>query len=185
MLLDTVDLGAFIDVNPVTSLHLADHLPKTLKRRAEELKVEGPLTPPILSDSPMNKLKSVTFADLDQVCGALEPWIDEDRPDTSDPQSSMDELFKSMEPLAKEAKRKVENEKLSGPDTVARVEVPDVDFTLPVAPWDQYSRRKSEKHRIGVTELESQMRFSIDVKHNDLKSASTWHGISDLEFPWC
>ena len=34
------------------------------KRKIEDLKVEGPLTPPILSDSPVKKLKSVSFPDM-------------------------------------------------------------------------------------------------------------------------
>ncbi|UPX18898.1 uncharacterized protein EKO05_0009181 [Ascochyta rabiei] len=184
MLLDVADLNAFFDAEEAVSPHFPDRTSTTLKRRAEYLKVEGPLTPPILSDSPMKKLKSVSFAEMIQVCETLEPWTDEHRSDASETHSTTEELAKEIGPLANEVNRRIENEKLTGADTVARVEVPFVDMTLPVAPWNEYSQQKSKHRHSGVTELEAQMRFLQKVKRNDLRTACAWHGVSDLELSW-
>lgn len=184
MLLDVADLDELFDEQEATSSYFTDHMPTILKRRADDLKVEGPLTPPILSDSPMKKLKSVSFAKMIQVGDAIEPWADEYRPTTSDSHSTNDELFKCIEPLINKAKKNVESEKLVGADTTARVEVPDLDFTPPVAPWMEYSQQRCGKHRAGMNELEAQMRYLAHVKRDSLKTATTWHGISDLDLSW-
>ncbi|KAJ4379582.1 hypothetical protein N0V86_004763 [Didymella sp. IMI 355093] len=167
-----------------TSSHFSDRIlaiPKS-KRKIEELRVEGPLTPEILSDSPMKKLKSVTFSDMIQVGETLQPWS-EDLP-SSTPHSVTEELTKQIEPIVKEANRKVENEKLTGADTISRVDIPVLDFTLPVAPWNEFSQRKDNKRRSDITELEAQMRFLQQVKRDDLKSATAWRGVSDLDLNW-
>jgi hypothetical protein len=185
MLLDVADLNAPFDHQKATSPHFLDRIPTILKRRADDLKVEGPLTPPILSDSPMKRLKSVSFSNMVQVGDSLEPWTDEHRPETSDFRSTADQLLKDIEPIANEAIRKVENEKLTEADTISRVEVPHIEFTLPVAPWDQYSQRRCSKRRQGITELEAQRRFLAHVKNEDLKSATAWRGgVSDLHLTW-
>lgn len=184
MLLDVANLDTFLDAEEATSPHFPDRTPTVLKRRADELKVEGPLTPPILSDSPMKKLKSVSFADMIQVRAALEPWADLHRFGSSDSLNATEELSKRIGPIANEAKRKVENEKLIGADTVSRVQVPCFEFIVPEAPWDEFSQRKSVKQRPGITELEAQMRFLVHIKRNDMKSATAWRGASDLDLRW-
>jgi hypothetical protein len=161
-----------------------------LKCRAEDLKVEGPLTPPILSDSPMKKLKSVTFPEMLHESIPDAPWIksfDNDEDELNDgSEPDFDELFKDIAPYHRQATLKVGNEKLSGPDTTARVDVPDLDFALPVAPWNEYSQRKGGKHRPGDTELRAQTKFLLRMKREDLKAATSWHGLSylDRSLPW-
>lgn len=184
MLLDVPDLDVLLGTEEANSPHFSDHLPTILKRRADDLKVEGPLTPPILSDSPMKKLKSVSFAKMIQLDDTFEPWNEVHRPSTAESHSITDTLLKELGSLADEANRKVENERLTGADTVARVEVPVIDFALPVAPWDEYSKRRSSKNLSGFTELEAQMRFLQLVKRDDLKTATAWRGISDLDLRW-
>ncbi|KAF2631054.1 hypothetical protein BU25DRAFT_481521 [Macroventuria anomochaeta] len=184
MLLDIADLDALFDTEEAIGPHFSDRIPTILKRRADDLKVEGPLTPPILSDSPMKKLKSVSFSNMIQVGDILEPWTGDHRPGTSDSQNTIDELFKEIEPIANEARRKIENEKLTGADTISRVEVPALDFTVPVAPWNEFSQRKHGKHRSGAAELDAQMRFLQRVMRDVLKSATAWRGVSDLDLSW-
>ncbi|KAF1936475.1 hypothetical protein EJ02DRAFT_413939 [Clathrospora elynae] len=158
-----------------------------LKRRAEDLKVEGPLTPPMFSTSPMKKLKSVSFAETLHEYIPHVPW---DRNEFGDDNCSanvhFDQFFEHIEPLAEQARRKVENEQLSGADTTARVDVPDVDFSLPMAPWNEYSQRKGGNHRPDDTKLDAQMKFLLKMKREDFKTATSWHGISALEreLPW-
>ena len=163
-----------------------------LKRRAEDLKIEGPLTPPMFSTSPMKKLKSVSFAETLQEHIPNQPWgkenIDNDYDDDMEEVSSVDfdEFFRELEPLAKEAKKMIENEQLSGADTTARVDVPDVDFSLPVTPWNEYSQGKGGKYRPKYTGLQAQTKFLSRIKREDLNSISSWHSlsVSERELPW-
>ncbi|KAF2829366.1 hypothetical protein CC86DRAFT_346064 [Ophiobolus disseminans] len=156
--------------------------PMILKRRAEELKVEGPLTPPMFSPSPLKKLKSVSFSDILHQFIPEAPWVKADSEDGHRGSNSyFDEAFNSIQPLAREAIRRIGNEQLSGADTTARVDIPQIDFTLPVTPWNEYSQRKGGKHRPDDTELGAQKKFLLRVKREDLKTATSWHGVSSLE----
>jgi hypothetical protein len=167
---------------PPSTPNLDERLSTIRKRRSEELKVEGPLTPPILSDSPLKKLKSVSFTQT------LHQFIPEARRKRSftaeeddDSEPDFDELFKDIESYAREATLKVENERLLGADTTARVEVPSVSFALPVSPWNEYSKKNMGKYKSNVPELDAQMKFLLRIKREDLQSASSWHGLSSLE----
>lgn len=152
------------------------------KRRAEDLKVEGPLTTPMFSTSPMKKLKSVSFADI------LNEYIPRDAEfdELNINFDEFDDLMQEIKPLAAEAKRKAENEQLSNADTTARVDIPDIDFTLPLAPWNEYSLSQSGRRKANETQLDAQSMFLLRIKREDLKMAKSWHGISALEreLPW-
>lgn len=156
------------------------------KRRAEDLKVEGPLTPPMFSTSPTKKLKSVSFAAMLDEYIPYEPW-GQDNTDEDDEVTSLDfEFLRYIEPLAEQARNQVGNEQLSGPDTTARVDVPNIDFSLPVAPWIEYSNGNRGKHPAGGTELQAQTQFLLRVKREDLKFAKSWHGlpVPERELQW-
>lgn len=183
MLLDVTDLDALFDADAATSPPSSDRIPAILKRKVDDLKVEGPLTPPLFSDSPMKKLKSVSFSTMIHVGDSLQPWPNEQK-STTGSESTMDELLKEIEPVARAAKQKAENEKLTGADTISRVDVPALDFTLPTAPWDEFSQRGESQRGLGFTELEAQMRFLHRTKRDDLKSATAWRGVSDLDMQW-
>ncbi|CAN9283039.1 unnamed protein product [Alternaria alternata] len=178
MLLDIPHTAAFSPLE-VSTLPI-------LKRRAEDLKVEGPLTPPLFSTSPTKKLKSVSFADTLHEYSSYVPWGQDVMTGEGKSSVESDQFFKEIEDLAEEARKRVESEKLSGADTIVRVDVPDADFSLPVAPWDEYSQRNGGKHAPGDTELQAQMGFMLRIKHEDLKSASSWHGLSvpERELKW-
>jgi hypothetical protein len=153
-----------------------------LKRRAEGLKVEGPLTPPILSDSPMKKLKSVSFTEIlhqfiPEALWTTDPTGDED----GGSDLNNHELYKDLEPYARQATIKVENERLLGADTTARVDVPNIKFVIPVSPWNEHSQRKIGKHGPNQSELDAQKQFLLRIKRDDLKTATSWHGLSSIE----
>ncbi|KAI4672627.1 uncharacterized protein J4E78_001128 [Alternaria triticimaculans] len=149
-----------------------------LKRRAEDLKVEGPLTPSMCSSSPMKRLKSVSFADESLL---YKPWGEDDEGG-----AGSDQFFHEIEEQAERANEKIENERLSGADTIARVDIPYMDFSLPMAPWIEYSRRKGGDHRPDDTELQAQMQFLLRIKREDLRFAKSWHGLSipERELKW-
>ena len=155
-----------------------------LKRRAEDLKVEGPLMPQTLSDSPMKKLKSVSFSQILHHFIPEAPWVTNPKNDEYDEgpgiNAYFEEAFGDTELPIKETIARLDNEKLSDADTTARVDVPHVEFTLPVAPWNAYSQRKGGKHRSGDTKLGAQVKFLLKVKREDLKTASSWH-VSGLD----
>jgi len=183
MLLDVTDLDALFDADAATSPPSSDRIPAILKRKVDDLKVEGPLTPPLFSDSPTKKLKSVSFSTMIQVGDSLQPWPNEQSSMTGS-ENTMEELLKEIEPVARAAKQKAENEKLTGADTISRVDVPALDFTLPTAPWNEFSQRGESRHRLGLTELDAQMRFLHRTKRDDLKHATAWRGVSDLDMKW-
>ncbi|KAF2855661.1 hypothetical protein T440DRAFT_535780 [Plenodomus tracheiphilus IPT5] len=171
-------------INPQQISPLSEYKePPVLKRRAEDLKVEGPLTPPMFSTSPMKKLKSVSFAEiLAEYIPTMKPVHSGDDGDISSVDfDDYDDFLKEIEPLVAEVKRKVENEQLSGADTTARIDIPDLDFTLPIAPWNTYTLSHSGRHKSSETELDAQAKFLLRIKREDLKTATSWHGVSALE----
>ncbi|KAF1846657.1 uncharacterized protein K460DRAFT_284342 [Cucurbitaria berberidis CBS 394.84] len=166
---------------PQFSPLVEDQMSSNLKHTTEDLKVEGPLTPSMFSSSPMRKLKSVSFSETLLEFIPYPPWAGDSSEDDSNASIDFDKLFRDIEPLAKQAKRKIENEQLSGADTTARVDVPDLDFTLPMAPWNEYSLKKGDRHKHSSTELDAQMKFLLRSKREDLKTTTSWHGLSALE----
>ncbi|KAF2708876.1 hypothetical protein K504DRAFT_482355 [Pleomassaria siparia CBS 279.74] len=152
------------------------------KRKIQDLKIEGPLTPPIFSESPMKKLKRVSFPEMLHEYIAELPSTFESGNDVLDASDSFSELLNAqVQPYHDEVMRKVENERLSEADTTARVEVPYVDFALPMAPWNELTRKNSSKHSVTETELDAQTKFLVQVKRNELKSVSSCHGLGKLE----
>ncbi|KAJ4368260.1 hypothetical protein N0V83_006616 [Neocucurbitaria cava] len=170
-----------LDITHPPQISLEDQKSSNLKRSVEDLKVEGPLTPSMFSTSPMKKLKSVSFSATLPELIPNAPWANGSSDVDSNASIDFDEIFKDIEPLAKKVKASVENEQLLGADTTARVGIPNVDFTLPVAPWNEYSQITSGKKRPGRSELDAQMQFLLRTKREDLKTATSWHGLSALE----
>ncbi|KAJ4352299.1 uncharacterized protein N0V89_007647 [Didymosphaeria variabile] len=196
MLLDMLNAGEY---DP----GLDDINSPSTKRKASELKIEGPLTPLMFSESPAKKLKTVAFAEMlveyipdlssrcidenghDQVYDHAHgydselPSNYENGNDILCPEDDYAFLKDVLEPAAKDANWRVENEQLSEADTTKRVPVPRVDFTLPVAPWDEFTRKGGLNAY--ETEIDAQARFLLWVKRNHMQTASSWHGVSELE----
>ncbi|KAL5441262.1 hypothetical protein PMIN07_004328 [Paraphaeosphaeria minitans] len=195
------------DTMPLDMLDPSEHEPSlgdvnspSRKRRACDLKIEGPLTPLMFSESPAKKLKTVAFAEMlvEYIPNASmgyehgdgndpeahyscegDPELPSNFENGNDILSPEDDyaFFKDIiEPAADDANWRVENEKLSEADTIRRMSVPHVDFRLPIAPWDKFSCRDTCE-----SEINSQARFLLWVKRNHMKSAATWHGVSELE----
>lgn len=193
MLLDMLDPGEYepslSDVNSLST-----------KRKASDLRIEGPLTPLMFSESPAKKLKKVAFAkmlveyvpnvpsrhgvenvnDREDYCSpGDDPELPSNYENGNDILSPEDDyaFFKDIiEPAAEDANWRVENEKLSEADTTRRMPVPHLEFRLPTAPWNEFTRRDSSE-----TEIDAQARFILGVKRNHMKSVTSWHGASELE----
>ena len=114
------------------------------RRKAADLKVDGPLTPPRSELPPPWKSKNVSFS------GALVqiiPDIPSPIPNPEDTSSEdIDRFFAEVvRPIAEQADRRIEQEQLQEADTTMRVKVPIMGFTRPVAPWNQFlSQRGSQ-----------------------------------------
>lgn len=156
-----------------------DKVESPRERKAKHLKMEGPLTPPILSESPTKKLRSVTFAEIAQII-PRSPSIYLDANDLLSPEDDLARFYEEIEQPTKEAKLRIENERLSDADTTKRASIPYVDFALPVAPWDEY-KRKRESPPTNGTEINSQTKFLLWVKRAHMRSAQSWHGLSKLD----
>ncbi|KAF2451465.1 hypothetical protein P171DRAFT_401003 [Karstenula rhodostoma CBS 690.94] len=196
MLLDMLDPGEY-------EPSLSDVNSPSTKRKASDLRIEGPLTPLMFSESPAKKLKTVAFAEMlveyipnvssrheVEDGNGLEAHCsrggDSELPSTyengNNILSAEDDyaFFKDIvEPAAKDANWRVENEKLSEADTTRRMPVPQLEFRLPTAPWDEFAR----KHPLDVseTDIDAQARFLLWVKRNHMRSTTSWHGVSELE----
>jgi hypothetical protein len=157
------------------------------KRKIQDLKVEGPLTPPIFFETPIKKLKSVSFPEMLYEYIPELPSRHESADDIFNSQASfVDVCRKQIEGYTNDTIQRVENETLSEVDTTKRVDIPKLDFSLAVAPWNEFAHEKTVKQPNTESELDAQKKFLLRVKRNDLKSASSWHGISKLErdLPW-
>ncbi|TKA61813.1 hypothetical protein B0A49_12276 [Cryomyces minteri] len=151
--------------------------------RPEDLRVEGPLTPPMNLQPPAKKAKFVSFSEI------LHKYIP-DLPSTftkiDEGPTSEDEynaFFNDViEPIATEAKRESEQEQLQEADSTLRAEVPVMDFsTTAVPPWKVYGLKASVKCGNGETELVAQRRLLSMIKNEHFKNNRHWGGLSKIE----
>ncbi|KAI4172079.1 MAG: hypothetical protein LQ343_003826 [Gyalolechia ehrenbergii] len=109
--------------------------PRLQKRsRREDLKIEGPLTPPA-SDRPHPwDTKKVSFSEaMHEIIPSLPPPIEE--PEELSPED-IDMLFADqIAPIAAKVDLEIEQEQLHEADTTSRVSVPVMDFAKPIPPW--------------------------------------------------
>ena len=158
------------------------------KRKASDLKVEGPLTPSTNLRSPEKKVKSVSFPEMLQEYIPGLPFTSESGNDLLGSQSSFGAFFsEQVAPLAEAVNKQLESEKLQEFDTTKRVHVPRMNFSLPQAPWIQFTRRAHDKNPGGKTDPDFQMKLLVEMKREVLRSFSAWHGVARLEreLQWC
>lgn len=167
-------------------------LPKS-RRRAAELKVEVPLTPPqgipSAVRSPAKDTKSVSFPDdmLEYITYPAEtPSKYESGNGVLDSENDFDAFFEDIGPIAKKAEWRAENEQLQEADTTKRVEVPHLDFEDPVAPWNAFGLKASLKKEGIMTELQAQARLLSRCASEELRLAQKWPESKkqDMELTW-
>lgn len=130
--LDSVDLGDIY--SPLKGIDRTPSPPPYKKSRREDLKVEGPLTPPASERPPPWSMKKVTFSEaLRDVIPHLPPPIPAPEQISSD---DIDMIFaEHIAPVAAKAEQAIEQEQLVEADTTSRVAVPVMDFAKPIPPW--------------------------------------------------
>ncbi|KAL8699796.1 MAG: hypothetical protein Q9201_005795 [Fulgogasparrea decipioides] len=165
--------------SPLKDIHHAPSPPPPKRKRIQDLKVEGPLTPPLSDQPPPWETRKVSFSDtLQEFIPSLElPVPEPEQTSTED----FDKLFaEQIAPLAAKAERAIEQEQLQEADTTTRVSVPILDFTKSPAPWN-VSLSGDNGGRIN--------RFLCDIKEKYLKlppwriDGHIWRELSWIPFP--
>lgn len=152
------------------------------KRKFEDLKVEAPLTPPMIIEPSEKKLKTVSFTDMPPDFIPELPSAYETEDNIPDSQNSLNVFFNDeIAPLVEQLNKELEQEQLKEVDTTRRVEVPVMDFTLPQPPWKEFCRKANGKYIEGQTELDAQRKLISKVKREDFRHVKTWPGVSKLE----
>ena len=157
--------------------------PQTPKRvRPEDLKVEGPMTPPMNFETLMEQAKTVPFNDdLREYIPEL-PSTFMHKHTSSSSQAEFDRFFDEIiKPLAEDAERKIDHEQLRQDGNVQRVDVPTLGTTILEPPWMEVARKSNQRSDEGGTDLECQKRLLSMIKHECLRNEKPWPGISKLE----
>ena len=132
MSIDTERLGDIY--SPLKGIKDPPSSPPPFRQRPRDLKVDVPLSPPHSDRLPPWKRKSVTFSEaLPELIPELPPPIAKPENMSSDDVDAF--IQETIKPIALKAERAIEQEQLQEADTVLRVPVPVMDFSLPIAPW--------------------------------------------------
>ncbi|KAL9121366.1 MAG: hypothetical protein Q9187_002080 [Circinaria calcarea] len=135
MPLNYEDIGTLF--SPLKGLGQTPSPPVHKRVRVNDYKVDGPLTPLLSEQPPPWKPKSVSFQE--NLCDII--------PDLPPPMGSpeaisskdIDDFFaETIQPIAEQVDRGIEQEQLQEADATKRVKVPIMDFSRPIAPWNAY-----------------------------------------------
>ena len=130
--LDSDSLGDFF--SPLKGMRYPPSPPSFKRIRTEDSKVEGPLTPLLCEQLLPWMAKSVSFND--DLLGAISglPLMEKPENFSSD---DIDTMFEeTIQPIAEEFNRHIEQEQLQKADFAHRVQVPIMEFSRPVPPWE-------------------------------------------------
>lgn len=112
--------------------------PPLRRPKLTDLKVEGPLTPPLSEQLPPWKTKGVCFREvLIDIISDKPPPIE--KPEDVSSENTDTFMAETITPVATKVDRELEQEQLQQADTTRRVTVPIMDFSLPVPPWKAHS----------------------------------------------
>ena len=140
MLLDSESLGGIY--SPLKGIDQPPSSPPIVRRSLRNRKVEVPLVPlsPSRSEQPAPwENKNVSFQEvLTEVTQDLPPPMPNPENVSSD---DIDAFFEeTIRPIAAEADRRIDQEQLEEADTVLRVPVPTMDFSKPIALWENQTK---------------------------------------------
>ena len=108
--------------------------PPVRRAKPSDLKVEGPLTPPLSEQLRLRKTEGVSFREvLMDIIPDKPPPIEKTEDVSSEDTDAI--LAENIAPIAAKVDRGLEQEQLQEADTTRRVTVPIMDFSLPVPPW--------------------------------------------------
>ena len=162
MLLEMESLGDIY--SPLKGIKDPLPSPSPFRQRSKDLKVEVPLSPPHSDQLPPWKRKSVLFSEV-----LPEPIPDLSLPLAKPEDISSDDLDAFFEeiikPVAHKAERAIEKEQLQEADTILRVQVPILDFSLPIAPWKAKSHASKADNEDDLLKTLTEMKALHFSKH--------------------
>jgi len=177
MLPDFEHIGQFY--SPLQGIEETPSSPQWREPPIRDIKVEVPLTPPPSDFVPPWKRKHVSFS---EVLHEVIPELPSPMPKPEDISSEdIDKLFaENVAPIAMQAERSIEQEQLQEADTMHRVKVPVMDFSLPMAPWKANAPAPPFTSRI-----ESYQQLMTDMKRIQFQK-HTWpnSGATELSLKW-
>ena len=181
MLFDSESVGKLY--SPLKGVEDPPLSPPIRKSALKNLKVEAPLTPLQSEQPPPWERKDFTYKEaIRQVIPIMPSPIASPEDISSE---DFDALFeKDIAPIAIKAERSIEQEQLQEADTMFRVPVPVMNFSLPVAPWKIAPTRtgaKAEKRYI--KERLSALKNSHFSKHNWPGSGESERSLQWMPFP--
>ena len=129
--------------SPLKGIREPPSSPPIQRFRAEDYKVDGPLTPPRSEQTYIRRTKNVPFREsLLEVIDELPPLAKTPEDISSE---DLDALFtETIQPIADKVNQRIEQERLQEADTTCRVGVPIMDFSRPIAPWNIHNHPNSE-----------------------------------------
>ncbi|KAK4989546.1 structural constituent of nuclear pore [Elasticomyces elasticus] len=172
--------------SPLKDIGKAPSSPTAKRKRAEDFMVEGPITPPMSLQSPLKKAKSVPLADYLREFVPLNLDL---QPISGLPKSEDDhDMFFDdvVAPIAETVDKTMEQEKLIEADATMRVDVPQMDFTLPRPPWTTRTGKNISEKKSRDPSSSAQQGLLSMTKHEHFKQNRHWPGVSKLELklPW-
>lgn len=128
--------------------------PPVRRVKPDDLKVDGPLTPPLSEKPPHWKTKGMCFREvLMDIIPGKPPPIEKPGDVSSE---NIDAFFaETIAPIAAKVNRALEQEQLQQAGTTQRVTVPIMDFSLPVAPWKAKDGNVQEAQKLLLTETKA------------------------------
>lgn len=152
------------------------------KRRVKDLKIEGPLTPPLPSDYPNKRAKTISFSQMFHEYVQELPSAVMSREDLGLTDADVANFItEQISPLAAEAIQALQNESLVEADTTKRVKVPDIKSKPIKPPWEMYSRMSTESRSKYDTDLDAQCGLLRHMKSSELDQFRRWHGNAGIE----
>ena len=129
------ELGSLVQLYSTSKgFHELPSSPPVRRVKPDDLKVEGPLTPPLSEQPPPWKTKGLCFGEaVMNIIPDMPPPIEKPVDLSSEDIDAF--VAKSIAPIAAKVDRGLEQEQLQQADTTRRVTVPIMDFSLPVPPW--------------------------------------------------
>lgn len=154
-----------------------------VKRKIEDLRVEGPLTPKLLTDHRNKRPKAATVsAKINEYTAELpSTFLNDQDLGLEAGADYLTLLNDTMTGSAAEAERLLRNEKLVEADCTKRVKVPEIAQRPLTLPWAQYSQLGAGKLAQYVTESEAQRDLLRDIKRYQMAHVKSWHGNSQTE----
>ena len=166
--------------SPLRNIEEPPSSPPLWKPSRQDAKAEVPLTPPPSTQPPPWKRKYSSFSEaIVEVIPELPPPIPEPEKSSSE---DLDRVFaETIAPVAVKAERSIEQEQLQEADTMHRVEVPIMDFSLPVAPW-KASTSAAESANSHKEKL-SDMKTNYLSRHKWPENGATELALKWMPFP--